>query len=39
MGNLCADYKILLDTFSYEKQINEINKKMSFLTKNNMEIL
>ena len=27
MRNPFTDYKILLDTFSYEEQINEINKK------------
>ena len=28
MRNPFTDYKILLDTFSYEEQINEINKKI-----------
>ena len=27
MRNPFADYKILLSTFSYEEQINEINQK------------
>ena len=29
MRNPFADYKTLLDTFSYEEQINEINQKIS----------
>ena len=29
MRNLFADYKTLLDTFSYEEQINEINQKIN----------
>ena len=31
MRNPCADYKILLDTFSYEEQIIEINQKINEL--------
>ena len=31
MRNLSADYKTLLDTFSYEEQINEINQKINEL--------
>ena len=31
MRNPFADYKTLLDTFSYEEQINEINQKMNEL--------
>ena len=31
MRNPCTDYKILLDTFTYEEQINEINWKISKL--------
>ena len=31
MRNLFADYKTLLDTFSYEEQINEINQKINEL--------
>ena len=29
MRNPFADYKTLLDTFSYEEQINEINQKIN----------
>ena len=29
MRNPCADYKILLATFSYQEQINEINQKIN----------
>ena len=38
MRNPFTDYKLLLNTFSYEEQINEINqkKKMNLLIKNNM---
>ena len=31
MRNPCADYKILLATFSHEEQINEINQKINEL--------
>ena len=31
MRNLCADYKTLFDTFSYEEQIDEINRKINEL--------
>ena len=31
MRNLSADCKTLLDTFSYEEQINEINQKINEL--------
>ena len=31
MRNPCTDYKILLDTFTYEEQINEINWKINEL--------
>ena len=31
MRNPFADYKTLLDTFSYEEQINEINQKINEL--------
>ena len=31
MGNPCTDYKILLSTFSYDEQINEINQKINEL--------
>ena len=31
MRNPCADYKILLDTFTYEEQIDEINRKINEL--------
>ena len=31
MRNPCADYKILLSTFSYEEQIDEINQKINEL--------
>ena len=29
MTNPCADYNILLNTFTYEEQINEINHKIN----------
>ena len=32
MRNPFTDYKTLLDTFSYEEQINEINQKIDELT-------
>ena len=31
MRNPCTDYKILLDTFTYEEQIDEINRKINEL--------
>ena len=31
MRNPCTDYKILLDPFTYEEQINEINWKINEL--------
>ena len=31
MRNPCTDYKILLDTFTYEEQIDEINWKINEL--------
>ena len=31
MRNPCTDYKILLDTFTYEEQIGEINGKIDEL--------
>ena len=31
MRNPCADYKILLDTFTHEEQIGEINRKIDEL--------
>ena len=31
MRNPCTDYKILLDTFTYEEQIDEINGKIDEL--------
>ena len=31
MRNPCTDYKILLSTFSYDEQINEINQKINEL--------
>ena len=31
MRNPCTDYKSLLETFSYDEQINEINQKINEL--------
>ena len=31
MRNPCTDYKILLNTFTYEEQIDEINRKINEL--------
>ena len=31
MRNPCTDYKILLDTFTHEEQIDEINQKINEL--------
>ena len=33
MRNLCVDFKTLFDTFSYEEQIDQINRKINELLK------